>query len=149
MLREKVALSRRALRLPNVPAPTENRQREPRTARWTEVSLGISFLAEVVRATATTEATPATWLSVRKSRRIQRFLLVRFRYAVKYQVVPDAILVVAVGKSGSFLPEPAATITVSSTPFPPMGAVSLPWLLEQTPIAHSAWHRWVGGGAAR
>ena len=69
-------------------------------ASWYEgeqAGLGIAFLVEVVRATAAIEATPATWPFVRKSRRIQRFLLARFPYAVLYQVVPDAIVVVAVG----------------------------------------------------
>lgn len=58
--------------------------------------LGGAFLSEVSRAIATIEGAPAAWTLFRKSRRIRRFLLTRFPYALLYRADVDAIVIVAV-----------------------------------------------------
>jgi toxin ParE1/3/4 len=58
--------------------------------------LGQAFLIEVARATTTIEETPSTWPFVRKQRRIRRFLLARFPFAILYQADAGNVVVLAV-----------------------------------------------------
>ena len=64
-----------------------------------ELGLGDAFLQEMDRALDLVRTSPATWPfgpGSDSTRRIRRFLLSRFPYAIAYELHADAIVVVAV-----------------------------------------------------
>lgn len=68
-------------------------------AQWYETEqtgLGQAFLLELSRAFATIEESPNTWPAVGSGRRIRRFVVARFPFAVLFQVDALGVVIVAI-----------------------------------------------------
>ena len=58
--------------------------------------LGQAFMVEISKAVTTIEESPTSWPIVRKGRRIRRFLLARFPFAILFQADGAGIVILAI-----------------------------------------------------
>jgi plasmid stabilization system protein ParE len=68
-------------------------------AEWYEneqPALGEVFLTEIFRAAAAIEESPSAWATFGKSRRVRRFVLARFPFAILYQLDGSSVVILAI-----------------------------------------------------